>query len=1228
MADTKVKVSTEDIEKFLNGSDPQKYIVAIEANYHTNKVDLVINDKEKGKYIETQTYKPFLWFNDEVTDRIYEGKRFKIKEACVKYGIKITKLKTSDSTGFTPTRLEEGYKYLASCSKSYNDLINFFKHGGVDIFDADDRKMFTIFSPAEQFMIQTGKRLFKGFEDYTELHRLQFDLETEGLYASRDAIFQIGIRDNQENQVILETIGNTEQEKRDSERRNIEKFFKSIDILKPDIITGYNSENFDWPFLYERCERLSIPIEQLAITLDESHKIKRKKSPIKFGGQSDDFMQTVMYGYNIIDISHAVRRAMAINSEIKSWSLKYITKYSELAKPNRVYVPGDKINTTWSDTVNKYAFDNKNGDWYKITEENPLKDGYEVVTGAFIIQRYLMDDLWETEEIDKIFNQASFLIGKILPTTFQRSSTMGTAGQWKLIMAAWSYENGLAIPKTEHQRVFTGGLSRLLQVGFSRRFVKFDFAALYPKTEITHGIFPDLDISGVMEGMLTYIVDTRDKFKNLAGDEKKIVKQLQKEIKENKDTYTPEKLRELEVKLLDHKKKQNEYDKKQLPLKILANSWFGSYGASYMFNWGDSNCAEETTCRGRQYLRHMVKFFKNKYKFNPLVLDTDGCNFEFPEDIDSITYVAKGNHWKTDGQKDVLLTGVEAALADFNENELPLGSRMGLDIDDIGNASINFARKNYANDIDGKIKLVGNSVKSTKMSVYIEEFLQNGIRLLLDDKGYDFINYYYDYVDKIYSYNIPLVKIASKSKITRSIAEYRKKCNETNKAGKPNPKQAHMELALRENLELNKGDILYYVNTGDSKTAADLKTETNKETGLKTVTLNCKLIDTSVIERDSELLKELAVLKTNLNNPDFQGSKEKTEERINEIENALSTDKYNVGKYLTAFNKKVKPLLVCFDPAIRSEILLDIVSTKDKKTKIKTEKLKQRTIFTKDQCKLMSGNPYNETDQDTYDDLMKMEDKEIKFWDSVNKIPNYMSPEEFDALRKDYHIRKEKELQDAIQAEKNKLEDIFKHLEVKDFRSINNDGKVPADIFIMADVDGDKESPDFGFIISRQFGVPLCPWKNIFKYERDAMERDKYYTENLNEVKGLDKFEKYEKWLTFKSKQLIMTGDTAESTEEVLELSQDKIIDISKKIKENNKFTPVSKTKKVKVDQEDSDDEDETDEGNEEIFVSTDDGVDETIPDKPDDYIPPVKETPIVKKIDDVKISEKDEWNF
>ena len=542
------KVSFEQIEQFLEGSDPQQYIVGIESSYSENLVYLIINDPETGKRIEPHKFKPFVWVKEEVVKRLYGGNRRKIQEVAKKNNIRFKKLRTLTDDGDEPERMANGYKYLVTITgHGYSKLQEFFRNGGVDARHEDNKKLFTSFSPDEQFLIQTGKRLFKGMDDYDDVHRFQFDLETEGLFASKNAIFQIGVRDNRGLEEVMEVEGANGYEKRDSEREIIAKFFRVIDMIKPDIITGYNSENFDWPFLFERAERLSIPITELAITLNRISKIKRKPATLKLGGETEAYNQTHMYGYNIMDISHAVRRAMAINSEIKSWGLKYITQYSEIAKPNRVYVPGDKINTTWADKVNQYAFNDTDGDWYIITDKKPLKDGYKIVKGDYIVQRYLCDDLWETEQIDNIFNQASFLIGKMLPTSFQRSSTMGTAGQWKLIMSAWSYENGLAIPETQSKKDFVGGLARLLEVGYAKNVVKLDYAALYPKTQITHLIFPSLDISGVMEGMLTYVVDTRDKFKFLTGKEQKKYKALEYQLYGDSKKMTPEQLAEVKA---------------------------------------------------------------------------------------------------------------------------------------------------------------------------------------------------------------------------------------------------------------------------------------------------------------------------------------------------------------------------------------------------------------------------------------------------------------------------------------------------------------------------------------------------------------------------------------------------------------------------------------------------------------------------------------------------------
>jgi len=1268
MSKSKTKVSNEVIESFLQGSNPEKYIVAIESNYSEPTVTLVINDPEKGKYLYDDKYKPFLWFKEDVTSMIYGGKRLKIMEACKDYGIKITKLITSNEEGYTPDRMDSGYKYMATCKHSYNNLLKFFKEGGIDVFsdkniDPDDdkspmyRSFFVMFSPTEQYLIQSGKRLFNGMDDYDDIHRFQFDLETEGLFASKHAIFQIGVRDNKGLEGVLETIGSTPSDKRNSERENIEKFFKIIDAVQPDIITGYNSENFDWPFLFERAERLSIPITDLAITLNRISKIRRKDASLKLGGETEKYKQTHMYGYNIMDISHAVRRAMAINSEIKSWGLKYITQYSEIAKPNRVYVPGDKINTTWADKVNQYAFNNTDGDWYIITDKKPLKDNYKVVKGDYIVQRYLCDDLWETEQIDNIFNQASFLIAKMLPTTFMRSSTMGTAGQWKLIMAAWSYERGLAIPSGLPKRDFTGGLSRLLEVGYARGVVKLDFAALYPKIQLTHLIFPDLDISGVMEGMLTYVVDTRDKFKFLTGIEKKKAKKLEAKLKENKD-LTPEVIATTKKEIGEYKALANLYDKKQLPLKILANSWFGSYGAPYIFNWGDTDSAEETTCRGRQYLRLMVRHFTEKHGFRALVGDTDGFNFAFPDNIDEIKYVAKGSHWKTtdDGGKE--LTGLDAVLAEFNENYME--GRMGLDIDDICNSTINFARKNYANDIGGKIKLVGNSVKSKKMSVYIEEFLGKGIRMLLDGDGYSFVNHYYEYVDKIYNYQIPLVKMASKAKIKTTIAEYKKKATKTNIAGNPLPKQAHMELVMREGLDVTLGDTLFYINIGASKSTGDLKTidknKMNKKdtyayfeangcypTVDKVVELNCKLIDPETVEKDFENIKELEVLKKGLIVMEENGEIDTMNEayvtmtdRMKEIQDSLYTDEYNVARYLDAFNKKVKPLLVCFNEDVRSKIVLDIVKTKDKITKKVTEKLKERTIFTKGECELVSGIPFKESDQDTYADLMRMEDKEIKFWDKVNKIPNNMEDSEWEEIRADYHERMRITRLDGIQHEKDTLEDIFKHLEIKELNEVKTTGELQQDVFIICHISNDGD----GKLISRKWNEPLCHVSAIFKYEKDAIERDKYY----QMVKNTSD-DRYEQWLDYLAECNVMTGQTYDmfstsneggfdehETEVVIETIDNVTERLIKKAESIiiEKPTEVKKKRVYSESEEDEDVFEEDENGNlvrSEENINLDDEYDDTFGEMPDDYI---SELATLNNIDKEPKKEEpeDEWGF
>jgi DNA polymerase elongation subunit (family B) len=901
-------------------------------------------------------------------------------------------------------------------------------------------------------------------------------LETEGLDPSTDAIFQIGMRDNRGFEMVLETKGDTLKEKRDSERINIISFFNVIDDLKPDIITAFNDCNFDWPFFKRRCERLDIDIEKIAKSLNPKRKIRWKESRLKLGGEQETYDQTYLWGYNVLDISHSVRRAQAINSDIKKWSLKYITQFSGVAKKNRVYVEGDKIHSTWADKRD-YWFNNNDGSYgllEKLTEGEriSLPEGLTKVKGDYIVQRYLLDDLWETEQVDGIYNQASYLISKLLPTSYMRSSTMGTAGQWSLIMAAWSYENGLGIPELEKKRKFTGGLSRLIETGYTKNVVKLDFAALYPKAELTWDIFPDLDISGVMKGLLTYVVDTRDKFKFLTGEEKDEAKRLQKLLDDNIHKLTTERIEKAKQMIAEHKKLASDYDKKQLPLKILANSFFGAYGAPYIFYWGDSDCAEETTCRGRQALRMMVRHFTEKHGFRPLVGDTDGFNFAIPDNVDEITYVCKANHWKTEKYKPgQVLTGLEAVLSEFNE-EYMIG-RMGLDIDDVCNSTINFKRKNYANDIDGKIKLVGNNIKSKAMSVYIEEFIDKGIKMLLDGKGYDFIQWYNKYVEDIYNYKIPVAKIASKSKVKMLPDVYKNYyCKQKTRAGVYKSRQAHMELVLAHDLDVNLGDVIYYVNTGTAKSHSDVKAIKDKDTKeVVEIIFNCKLLPQEEVE----------------NNPNFV------------------SDEYNVAKYIDALNKRITPLLVCFDVDIRNDILRNLY--KDKKTKI--IKLDDSKEFTHKQCELIAGKPMNEEDQDTYEELMTMEDKEIRFWDSVDKLPLFMEEDDWNNIRVDWGHRMRISKENGLIREALRLDSICSRLEVKHYNKIRSTNKLPKEIELFAELD---EVDGEHIFKSIEWGEKLANFDLLFKYEDLAKSRKIYY-DDIEEEEDISDDEAYNRWL-------------------------------------------------------------------------------------------------------------------
>jgi len=118
------KISTKDIETFLNGRDEQKYIISVECGYDSRSVNVVINDPINGKYVEKHTYKPFLWAKPEGLLKLYKGDKKRIRELSQKNGITFKNLITTfDRTQPTHERLLSGYTVLVEGSCSYGEWV-------------------------------------------------------------------------------------------------------------------------------------------------------------------------------------------------------------------------------------------------------------------------------------------------------------------------------------------------------------------------------------------------------------------------------------------------------------------------------------------------------------------------------------------------------------------------------------------------------------------------------------------------------------------------------------------------------------------------------------------------------------------------------------------------------------------------------------------------------------------------------------------------------------------------------------------------------------------------------------------------------------------------------------------------------------------------------------------------------------------------------------------------
>ncbi len=327
--------------------------------------------------------------------------------------------------------------------------------------------------PDEQYLVASGRTYFHDLA-WSELRRVQLDLETTGLDSLNDRIFLVAIRDADGNTETLEA----ENESADAEADLLVRLAQRVRDLDPDVIENHNLHGFDLPFIVQRAELHRVPLELGRIPGLRQRPAQRGVS--QGGGSTRKFRFTIP-GRELIDTMDAVRRHDFSARDLPGHGLKAVARHFGLAGPAREYVPGARI--------------------HEVFLSDPER-----------VRRYAKDDVVEAAGIAQLLGGAAFALARMAPRRYERLADAGAAtGVIDPLLVRAYLRSGAALPVhlpgdgTPHN----GAALHLFATGVATRIVKADVASLYPSLMREYRIGPKRDRLGVFLTIVDRLVVQR-----------------------------------------------------------------------------------------------------------------------------------------------------------------------------------------------------------------------------------------------------------------------------------------------------------------------------------------------------------------------------------------------------------------------------------------------------------------------------------------------------------------------------------------------------------------------------------------------------------------------------------------------------------------------------------------------------------------------------------------------
>lgn len=423
-------------------------------------------------------------------------------------------------------------------------------------------------------------------EDYgkAKLSHISFDIETYNPAGiprpDKDPIIMISYK--HENGSGVMTTKKIEREfvkVFESEKELVKAFAELIKELDVDMIVGYNSSNFDIPYLIKRASVLKVDFDidryGEGAKLEHHGLVEAAKIP----GRINVDIYNVTKFASIVGASEKLVRANRFTlSEV----------YAAITGNTKKMV--DRVNI-WQ------QWDGSDKEIEELAE-------------------YSLADSMALDALYNFFITLEIEIAKVSGTTLAEACVSTTGQLVEYLLMRYAHNNEELIPNkpseseinTRTMNPIEGAYVKAPDAGVYNNIVVFDFRGLYPSIIIAYNIDP----SSLCKSCDEYFESpTKARFrKTPVGIVPNALRIITKERSELKKTF---------------KKDPNNTHAgaRSQALKILANSFYGYLGYARS-RWYSRDCAESVTAFGREYVGKAIKSAEDS-GFRVLYADTDSC---------------------------------------------------------------------------------------------------------------------------------------------------------------------------------------------------------------------------------------------------------------------------------------------------------------------------------------------------------------------------------------------------------------------------------------------------------------------------------------------------------------------------------------------------------------------------------------------------------------------------